>query len=102
MVINDHDTVDSFGCAVFGDVGKITGVGLPDLSEFVLFKGFAVTKIGISGRFQVVVPYETLDGINTDGGRDKGFPYQMSVNLGGIHARVFFLDTVDFSDGILV
>lgn len=60
MVTNDHDAIDPSGCAAFGDVGKIVGVSQSDLSEFVLFKGFAVTEIRSSARFQVVVPYETF------------------------------------------
>ena len=48
------------------------------------------------------MPDKTLYGINTDGSRDKSLPYQMLIDLGGIHAGMFFLDVVDLSNGILI
>ena len=39
----------SVGFPVFRDVGKIAGIRLPDLSEFVLFIGFPVPEAWVSG-----------------------------------------------------
>ena len=71
MVIDDHDAVDPSCPAVFRDIRKVTGVGLPDFTESILFKSFAITEVRISCRFEVVVSDETLDGIDTDSSRNK-------------------------------
>lgn len=82
--------------------GRVTGISLPDLTEFVFFIGLAVTEVRIPGRFEVVDADEALYGIHTDRCREKGFFYEMFINLCGIHARVFCLDAVDFSNGFLI
>lgn len=102
MVLNDHDTVDAPSLTVFCNVRKITGICLPDLTEFVFFIGLAVTEIRVSGRFEIVASDETLYGIHTDSCREKGLTDQMVMDLCGIHARVFCLNVVDFSNGFLI
>ena len=81
MVINDGHAVDLSCNTVFGDVCNVTGVSLPHFSKGVLFKGFSVTKIRVSGRFQVVVAYKTLYGIHTDSGRNETVLYEFPVDL---------------------
>lgn len=94
MVINDHDAVNASGLTVFRDVGKVTGIRLPDLAEFVLFIGLTVPEVRISCRFEIVEPDKTLHGIHTDGCREKGFLHEMLINLRGIHAWMLLLDPV--------
>ena len=77
MVINDHDTVDASGLAVFGDVWKVTGIRLPDLAECVLFIGLTVPEIRIPGRFEIVEPDKTLHVIHADCSGKKRFLYEM-------------------------
>ena len=102
MVVNDHDAVDASCLPVLCDVRKIAGISLPDLSECIFLVRFAVAEIRVSGGFEVIVADKALDAVNADRSRDKGFADQMIMDLCGIHARVFFLDAVDLSDGILV
>ena len=102
MIVNDHDAVDAPGLTVFCNVWKVTGISLPDLTEFVFFIGPAVTEVRVSGRFEVVVADETLYGIHADSCREKGLTDQMVMDLCGIHAWVFFLNAVDFGNGILI
>ena len=66
------------------------------------YDSFAVTEVRVSGRFEVIVANKALYGIHTDGCREKGVTDQMVMDLCGIHARVFFLNAVDFGNGILV
>ena len=102
MVVNDHDTVDASCPPVLCDVRKIAGISLPDLSEFIFLVCFTIAEVGISGSFEIIVSYKALDAVNADRSRDKRFPDQMIMDLRGIHARVFFLDSVDLGDGILI
>ena len=102
MVINDHDTVNASGLTVFRDVGKATGIRLPDLAEFVLFIGLTVPEVRISCRFEIVEPDKTLHGIHVDGCREKGFLHEMLINLRGIHAWMLLLNPVDFRDGLVI
>ena len=102
MVINDHDTVDASGLAVFGDVWKVTGIRLPDLAECVLFIGLTVPEIRIPGRFEIVEPDKTLHGIHADCSGKKRFLYEMRMYLRGVHARMFFLDPVDLGNGLII
>ena len=102
MVVDDHDTVDPAALPILSDIGKVTGISLPDLAEFVLFVGFTAAEVWVTGRFQVVVADETLDGIHTDFSRDKRFPYQMFIDLGGVHSWMFQLDAVDLCNGFVI
>lgn len=54
MVINNHDQVGAAGITVFGDVGKIIGIGLPETSKEFFFESFSVFDVKISGGFQVI------------------------------------------------
>ena len=83
MVINDGHAVDLPGNTVFGDVCNVTDVSLPHFSKRVLFKGFPVTRIRVSGRFQVVVAYKMLYGIYTDSVRNETVLYEFPVDLCG-------------------
>ena len=76
MVVDDHDDVDAPCLPVLGDVREVTGVCLPNFAEFILLVGLAVTQVRIPGGFQVIVPDETLDGINTDRSVNKGIAYK--------------------------
>lgn len=49
VVINDHDDIHPAGFPAFRDVGKIAGIRLPDLSEFILFIGFPVPEVWVPG-----------------------------------------------------
>ena len=102
MVINNHDAVNSPGFTILSDIGKITGIRLPDFTKLIFLIGLAVTEVRVSGRFEVIVANKALYGIHTDGSREKGVTDQMVMDLCGIHARVFFLNAVDFGNGILV
>ena len=102
MVVNDHDAVNAPGLTVFCDVWEITGISLPDFTEFVFFIGLAVTEVRVSGRFEVVVADEALYGIHTDSCREKGFLHEMLINLCGIHARMVIFHTINFSNGFVI
>ena len=52
-----------------------------------------------SGRFQVVVADEALDGVHTDSGRDERFFYKLCVDLRGVDPGKFLFQPVDFLDG---
>ncbi len=49
----------------------MTGISLPDFAECIFLKGFAVTHVWISGRFQVILFNKALDGADTDCFRNK-------------------------------
>lgn len=102
VVIDDHDAVDAPRFPVFRDIRKITGVGLPDLSELVFLISLAVAQIRIPGRFEVIVADEPLDRIDADRSREKGFPYQVVVDLCGIHAGKFLFDPEDLCDRFII
>ena len=102
MIVNDHDAVNAPGLTVFCDVWEITGISLPDFTEFVFFIGLAVTEVRVSGRFEVVVADETLYGIHADSCREKGFLHEMLINLCGIHAWMVIFHTINFSNGFII
>lgn len=61
-------------------------------------QGFPIPEIWISGRFQVIVFDETLDGIDTYGCGKKSILYQSGVYLCGIHPWKLFLESIYLFD----
>ena len=101
MVVNQHNGINTADAAILDDVGKIAGIRLPHATESVFLEGFPVTHIGISGTFEVVMLYESLDGADANGSRNKTILYKFMVDLRGIQAGVFVFEPVDFCDGFV-
>ena len=100
MVVDDDDQIDLMGLFIRGivDVAEVAGIRLPEPAKGILLKGFPVLVVQFPGRFQSVVPYKTLYGINADTCRDKAVLHKADMDLGGIEARIFFFQAQDLFD----
>ena len=97
MIIDNHNAVNTSGLSIFRDVRQITGISLPNFSEFIFFISLTIFEIWVFCGFKVIVTDETLDGIYTYGSLDKGISDKEFIYLRGIHTRKIFLETVDFT-----
>jgi hypothetical protein len=67
MIVDYCHTVDLAGLAILCDMGNVTGISLPHFPKGILLESLAIADIRVTGRFQVIVTYETLDRIHAYG-----------------------------------
>lgn len=91
VIVDDHNEVSAPVLAVFADMGKVTGISLPEGSEEFLLKRFTVFDSQVPGGLQVIAFDETLDGSHGNGGRKEAILNEPLMDLGGIESGELLL-----------